>query len=76
MEPRTLPRPFAVDLDIDRPAQERADKHDQPEYANGHEGGIDGDAVNDIGGDQEFQTDHDRSPQLETQVTIRHGAVA
>ncbi len=71
METRTLPGPFAVDLDIDRPAQERADQHNQSEHANGREGGIDSDAVDDISSNQQFQPDHDCSPKVETQMTIR-----
>src|SRR6266704_6305055 len=75
VEERTLPGPFAIDLNLKRPAQERTDEHNKPKHANACEGRIDSDAVNDVGSNQEFQPEHDRSPQVQAQMAISHRAV-
>ncbi len=45
METRTLPGPFAIDLNLERPAQERTDEHKKSKHANAREGWLDGDCI-------------------------------
>jgi hypothetical protein len=75
VETRTLPGPFAIDLNLERPAQERTDEHKKSKHANAREGWLDGDAADDIGSDQEFQPDHDRSPQVQAEMAISRRAI-
>ncbi|HYB00066.1 MAG TPA: hypothetical protein VED37_07590 [Ktedonobacteraceae bacterium] len=75
METRTLPGPFAIYLNLECPAEERADEHEKSKHANAHEGWINDDATDDIGSDQNFQPDHDRSPQVQAQMAIRRRGI-
>src|SRR5271169_6108153 len=63
METHTLPGPFAFDLNLERPTQKGTDEHDEAKHSNALEGRVDSDTVDDVGSDQEFQPEHDRSPQ-------------
>ena len=49
------PRQDALDLGFQREAQERPDRHDQPEHVDILEGGRDGHGANQVGGDQDLQ---------------------
>lgn len=54
MRASAIPRPFAIDLNLQRPAQERSHEHDETKHANAGEGGINGDTADDIGNNQQF----------------------
>src|SRR6266566_894901 len=75
VETQTLPGPFTIDHNLERPTQERTDEHNQSKYANAGEGRIDSHAIDDIGGDQEFQPEHNRSAEIQTQTTIGDRAI-
>ena len=58
METQTLPGPFPIDLDLERPTQECTDEHNQSKDAYAGEGRVDSHAIDDVGGNQEFQPEH------------------
>ncbi len=65
-----MPGPSPIHLHLKRPAKEGADEHDQPEHANGREGGIDSHAANDVGSYQQFQPNQDGLSQISAEVAI------
>jgi YD repeat-containing protein len=75
VEPQTLPGPFPIDLNLERPTQERTNEHNQSKYAYAGEGRIDSHAIDDVGGNQEFQPEHNGSAKIETQTMIGGRAI-
>jgi hypothetical protein len=75
VEARTLPGPFSIDLNLERPTQEGSDEYDEAEHANGGEGGIDGDTADDVGSNQQFQSDQDCSAQVRAQTAVRRPGI-
>ena len=72
MRASAIPGPFAIDLNLQRPAEERSHEHDEPKHANAGEGGVNGDTADDIGNNQQFLSDQDRPPQIQAQMSIGH----
>jgi len=72
MQFSTIPGPFAIDLNLQRPAQECSHEHDEPKHANAGEGGVNGDTTDDISNNQQFLGHQDRSPQVQSQISIGH----
>src|SRR5690242_20621326 len=68
VEPQTLPGPFPIDLDLERPTEERPDEHNQSKDANAGEGRVDRHAIDDVGGNQEFQSEYNGSSKIQTQT--------
>jgi hypothetical protein len=52
MRASTIPGPFAIDLNFQRPTQKRSHKHNEPKYTNAGEGGVNGNTADDIGNNQ------------------------
>jgi hypothetical protein len=54
----------ALNLYLEREAQERPDKDDEAEPSQVVEGRVDGDRADDIGSDQELEPEEDRSAEV------------
>ena len=59
-----LRRPVALNLYLEREAQERPDKDDEAEPSQVVEGRVDGDRADDIGSDQKLEPKEDRSAEV------------
>ncbi len=66
---RNASGPFTIDLDLERPTQEGTDEHDKRKHADACEGGIDGNAPDNVGCNQQFQSEHDGSTQVQAQMS-------
>jgi hypothetical protein len=59
-----LPRPAALNLDLERKAQKRPEKDDEAEHSQVVESRVDGDRADAIGSDQELEPEEDRSTEV------------
>lgn len=59
----SLPRPPAVNLDLKREAEKSPDQYDPGKHQQALNCRLDGDRVDDIGRDQKFQTEQDRTAE-------------
>ena len=58
------PRDATVELDLEREAEERSHQHDQRKRQCALERGVDRDRLDDVGDDQDFQSEQDRSANV------------
>src|SRR5262249_39261310 len=68
-----LPRPTAGQLDLQRPAQEGPDQHDDGEYCHAGEGGLGGDSADDVAGYQQLQAEQDCPAELLAETAVIAG---
>ena len=68
-----LPRPPALDLDLERETKERPDHHDPRENRKAVQGRIDRHGVDDVGGDEELQPEQDAPAQVLAELSIGIG---
>ncbi len=66
---RRLPRPVSLDFQVQRDAEQYADRDNDPEHHHALQRRPHGDGVNDVSGDEEFQAQENRPPDILT-VTL------
>ena len=67
------PGRHALDLDLQREAQERPDQHDEPEDQDVVEGRGYGDRPDQVGGDEDLQPEQQRAPERPAQRRVAAG---
>ena len=65
----SVPWPHAVDLDLEREAQDHSDQHDGPEDDDALDGLVDHDRADDVGDDEHFEAEQDHAAEVLAQVT-------
>ena len=65
----SVPWPHAVDLDLEREAQDDSDQHDGPEDDDALDGLVDHDRADDVGDDEHFEAEQDHAAEVLAQVT-------
>jgi MFS family permease len=70
---RPAPGRYALDLDLQREAQERPDQHDEPEDQDVLQGRGHGDGPDQVGGDEDLQAQQQRAPEGPAQRRVASG---
>ena len=68
-----VPRPEAVDLDLEREAEQYPDHHDEPEHPDALEGAIHDDRQDDVGDDEDLDAEQDRPAQVAAEPRVPVG---
>lgn len=76
LAPRATPGPLAIDLDFQRPAQKSPDEHDEAEHADALKCWLYRHRADDIGRDEQFQSDEDRTTQSLSKISVRPALLA
>ena len=65
LRPATVPGHDALELDLEREAEEGPDQHDDPEGGGALDRRVDGHRLDDVGDDQDLEAEQDRLPDLD-----------